>query len=371
MAIDWSTIARGTSNYNAYGTNTNPYDEQYAQTKRNISQTAGGILPFDQFAFRGIQPIQSETQEITGIQKTLPQIYNEAQQQYLARSAERQTLGRQSILAGGQDRYQQARLAMEQQRALSDTRGLTAGAAEGASQQLSATQQVALNQIESTTRAQLNELKAQGVQDEFLAQEYALRQVDIFKQTSPEWGLIESKSDALQFAMASGNMEEATQIQNELSLLKAQAVGLDEATINKFVNTSSTPLELRAATEDAINQLLEDPSAWDKVLAGLAIAGGITAAAAGVLMAPFTAGVSTGATVGGVGLITAGLVTLGFGINTASIEKDQELSVAEKREKLNQIFAEEAKYYRELGYTQEQINTLISERRKTLAPVYQ
>jgi len=309
--------------------------------------------------------------EIVNTGRTLQTVRQEAEAEYLARSAQQRYLGLQGIVAGGQDRYQQARMAMEQQQALSDTRGLTAGAAEGARQGLSATQQVALNQIEANTLSQINDLKAQGIQDEFLAQEYGLRQVDIFKQTSPEYGEIELLSGQMERAYALGDTERAAEIEKELVTKQAQFLGLDPEIYSNLTDPGASAPQVRASTQKFIDSISKDPSGVDKTWAVLGVAGGLALAIAGALASPITGGASLVATGTGIKMMAAGAVALSIGGTVGFFEARQELSPQEKKARIDRRLAEDRKLLIENGYTAEEADAAIAEAKKPLPPIYQ
>lgn len=387
MAIDWSTMAAGNTVYNTYGTNTTPYDEQYAQTKRNTNPMAGGILPFDQFAFRGIKPVNPEVakEEALYTGRTFDQVKNEAEAEYLARAAQRRDLDRQSIVMGGTDRYQQARLAMEQQRALSDTRGLTAGAAEGARQGLSATQQVALNQIESQTQSELLQLKQQGIQDEFLAQEWADRKLQEFQTSSPEAGQLRALQGLYQDAANRSDVAKMEELAPQIAATELAMFGTSQTEIKELINLAETGNipELSARFKRQVNRVTSD-SGMSNLLIGLGLTAGGTAAAvgagstiAGAITAAGGVGAALtstgiGATIGVPLLALAGLTAVGFGIYNLVVAGNKEWRSVEKRnELLDGFLADEKARLRSLGYTDEQINSAIEAKLDELDPVYQ
>lgn len=211
MAIDWSTLYRpGGQNlpgqqmdYTSavqgyYGTGTGAgsvpmsYDEIYRQTRSGARIPTYNVSPFDVFdasGLQGINPllapdgtIDTSKSPYEGLPSMNEYIQN-ARTQYEANRLQQLDLARQGALRTGADQYSQARMAMEQQRALSDTRGLTAGAREGAEQQLSAAQQVALNQIEAGTFGRLDQLEQLRAQIPMESLQYAQQEWELFQAT--------------------------------------------------------------------------------------------------------------------------------------------------------------------------------------------
>jgi hypothetical protein len=260
---------------------------------------------------------------------------------------------------------------MEQQMALSDTRGLTAGAREGAQQTLSATQQVALNQIESQTQSQLLELQQQGVQDEFLALEYASRKAEQFKSTSPEYASMEILQNNINFALQTGDLEGAKNLNDQLTVAKAQWSGADLQILETMANASAPIPQVRASTEKLIETLVSEPSNWDKFLGGVLIAGGVTVLVAGAIFAPFTGGGSLIGVKAGAAMIAGGAVAAGIGAQVTANEFLQSMSPEQKKERMDKLLAEDREILINYGYTAEQADKAIADAKVKLPPLYQ
>ena len=160
----------------------------------------------NQFSNLAPQPPGPE-QDLTGMamtnmNQTLGDVRQSAYQDYMARQLQQLELQKQGTMQTGADRFQQARMAMEQQGALSDTRGLTAGAAVGAQGQLGAQQQLVLNAIERGTMDDLRQLESQGLSLEFAANEWAGQKVEEFKQTSPQFQAVSATQLSYESAVA-------------------------------------------------------------------------------------------------------------------------------------------------------------------------
>lgn len=386
MAIDWSRYTPGGTNLprqqldytsavqNYYGSASNSvpknYDEMYQQAK-NGTIPRYSVSPFDVYDAAGIQgtgqPMEPTT-EIVNTQRSLQDVYNEAYANYLARSTEQRDLARQGIMAAGQDRYQQARMAMEQQRALSDTRGLTAGAREGAEAQTSAAQQVALNQIESNTRNELMQLKAQGIQDEFLGEQYAMQKLDQFKQMDPGWGRYESLSRDYQDALTRGDAEAAEAIRGDLRTLESQLLGFSDLPEYTDITSTMSLDDLDADVTALAERLSQDPSGLDKLAAVGLFLGGTALLVGGILSIPFTGGVSFTTVAPAVGMITAAAGAYTAGSYITAVEGDQQMSVADKKAKIDAAYAQERTRLINLGYPAEEIDRIITEARQELPP---
>lgn len=185
----------------------------YAQ--RNAQAQIAGMAPVNFNALLGPDGTVDPNAQVPNLPKTFTEIQQEAEARYLQMAAQSRDVARQSALLAGADQYSQARMAMEQQMALSDTRGLTAGAAEGARQTLSATQQVALNQIQSSTMQQLFEIDSQALQDPLIAAEYGAKLAEIAKSNNPDLITAEGILSQAQRASEAGNTVQADQLMDQ------------------------------------------------------------------------------------------------------------------------------------------------------------
>ena len=186
------------SNFRANQTGFAPGSANWLQTA-----DASGRLQFDALAPRRPKPEDNlEQMALAGMEQTLGDVRQSAYQDYMARQLQQLELQKQGAMLTGADRFQQARLAMEQQRGLSDTRGLTAGAAVGAQGQLGAQQQLVLNSIERGTMDDLRQLESQGITAEFAANEWANQKVQEFMQTDESWRNVDAAGSAVETAAA-------------------------------------------------------------------------------------------------------------------------------------------------------------------------
>lgn len=398
MAINYSDLVYGIQNKaTATGrtsSNTGDYQTLYNQTRamplsgsqagsadflanyarQNTRAMGAGMAPVDFNAMLGPEGQVNPNAAVPNTQRSLQDVYNEAYANYLARSTEQQNLARQGIMAAGQDRYQQARLAMEQQRGLSDTRGLTAGAREGAEAQTSAAQQVALNQIEATTRSELLNLKAQGVQDEFLGEQYAMQKVEQFKQIDPGWGKYQSSMSDYQDAINRNDTEDAAKIRESQRQMEAELLGFADDPNYTGITSSSSAAEVSARTSRIIDRVTKNPSDMELLVqaipTALLIAGGAAAVIGGILLSPLTGGTSVMVTGWGLTTITAGVAAIGAGTYNAAVLNDQSLSNEEKRAKIDAMYEEERKELISLGFTEEQAQAAIDADREDLAPIF-
>ena len=402
MAVDYSSLLYGTAptrpelraqkpNQRLYDGN---YQEMYNQQRtmpvsgfaagsadflanyaqRNVQAQQAGMSPVNFKSLLGPDGQVDPNAQISNLQKTPQEIFNEAQAEYLARATQQRDIARQGIQAAGQDRYQQARMAMEQQMALSDTRGLTAGAAEGARQSLSATQQVALNQLESTTRSELLNLKAQGVQDEFLAQEWAMQKVQQSNILSENQQIVAALVNEYQNAYAQNNTDKMNTITAQITELTLTDLGIDPSKIKEITDTTTSTAQIRATADEAVQELLETPEELDKWVALGMIAGGalLIGASAALTVTTIGAGAPVGAVGVGKGLLMIGAASaaLFFGNSQKSAYNDKTLSVEQKKTRINEIYQEEYNYLISYGFTAEEAQAAIDADRKTLPPAF-
>lgn len=401
MAIDYTSMIYGNrtaeqpKRTTGQGAREVNYDELYRQANQgnfsnmsaNISGSAAGSADFlADYARRNNQVQQAGMTSasfnpllgpegmvnlnapIVNVNKSSQQIFDEAQAKYLETATASRDLTRQGIQRTGADQYSQARMAMEQQMALSDTRGLTAGAREGAQQTLSATQQVALNQIESNIQSQLLELKAQGVQDEFLGQEYAMRKLDQFKQTDPQWGQLESLGRDYQDAITRGDAEGGAKIRQQMANLEGQLLGF--ANIDGYTPpTSDMSLDdLDADVRALAERISKDPSGFDKLAVAGLFLGGTALLIGGIVAAPFTAGTSLGASVKGSLMIVGAAGAYVTGTYITAVEVDQTMSTEDKKAKIDAAYAQERARLIDLGYPPADVDRIIAEARIELPP---
>ena len=314
---------------------------------------------------------------IANLNKTQGEVFNEAQARYLAMATENRDLTRQGIQRTGADQYSQARMAMEQQMALSDTRGLTAGAREGAQQTLSATQQVALNQIESQTQSQLLELKQQGVQDEFLAQEYAHMTLQNLSITDPRYGKIDDLTREYQNAANTNDVDEMNRISKEISIRTEEIrTGFVSPEDQKILdNPGSSDIELSAAAERQLTRVLGDTD-WLQFAASLGtVALGVAMVTGSVMAFVPTGGASSISAFKGGALIIAGLAGLGIGLvgvqRTGEDIGQAARTVEQEKARVNRILARQRRSLLARGYTNEEIDVGFQLRLASEDPVYQ
>jgi hypothetical protein len=328
---------------------------------QNNQASMAGSSPVSFNPLLGPEGVVNPNATLTGPGKTLTQVENEAYSQYLSSAMQQRDLSRQGIQAAGGDRYQQARLAMEQQRGLSDTRGLTAGARQGASDQLSAAQQVALNQIESGVRNELTQLKQQGIQDEFLAQEYASRKVEQFKQTDPQWGKLEILSNKYNGALQLGDKEGAQAALNELLTLQGNLLGTEVTDV-----LGSSTLTVSQKRDDLIQRMSSNPQLSEKIWTWVgafgAIIGGSFLMGAGFFLAPMGIGIPMAA-------VGAGLLV--YGGHLSKVASDKNMPMEKKVAQVDKILAEQRAEWIEMKYPPADVDKAIAEYRAKLIPAFQ
>jgi hypothetical protein len=320
-------------------------------------------------------PTPGPNDQVVNTNRTFQTVRQEAEAGYLARATEYRDLAQQGIQRTGADQYSQARMAMEQQRALSDTRGLTAGAREGANQMLSATQQVALNQIESQTQSELLQLQQQGIQDEFLAQEWADIKVKQFQTESEEAGYLASLNNDYQAAVnRNADEDELITIRNEQRRVELQLYGKylspEEQAI--FTDPNTPEAELDARTIRVIERITDDANLVDGLVGlGLIAIGTIGIAASGAVS--LVGGVAVGiplATLSKVAL-AAGIVsvTTGFALGGAEVGKEFR-STDQEVKRTNRLLNNNYKKLVEEGFTPEEARAAVDARLSKLPPVF-
>jgi hypothetical protein len=188
-------------------------------------------------------------------QKTIAQMQDEARAKYEATRLEQIDIARQGALRGGSDQYSQARMAMEQQMGLSDTRGLTAGAREGAQVQLSAAQQVALNQIESGTLNRLDQLDSFAAQIPVEAMEFAQKELEFKLQSDPRTRQLDSPDPEIA-AKAYGSLYGLTDVEVDdlISELSGTTIGSAEYNM-KIESTLDRQLTLLAGDANLVDSI--------------------------------------------------------------------------------------------------------------------
>ncbi len=260
--------------------------------------------------------------------RTITEIGQEAELAEQARLLELRDMQRQFAQQQGGDMYSQAMMAMEQQRALSDTRGLSAGAAVGAEQMLSATQQMALNQIQSATMDQLMQIDAASLEDTKIAQAAGARAIELAELTDPRFAKMRNLLRNVDVLEATGQRDKALETFQEANLLEAEIYGFDptnanpalawDSVIQREIAAINRPEESDAATR---NRNLMIIGGAVLVVSGIALkvlSGGF----ATPLGAPLTvkgAGMVAGAVGGAAGYTMAGVgkAVLGYGLKAA------------------------------------------------------
>ncbi len=387
--IDWSIYTPGGTGVGqtqtpGQRTNLSDYQSLYAnsgtvgvRTEPFAMTGSPSVSPYDVFDAAGVSGLPTANDQVVNTNRTFQTVRQEAEAGYLARATEQRDLARQGIQRTGADQYSQARMAMEQQRALSDTRGLTAGAREGAQQTLSATQQVALNQIESQTQSELLQLQQQGIQDEFLAQEWADRKVQQFQTESDEAGYLVSLNNDYNDAVARQDTEAMKTIRKEQRRVELQLYGkyLTPEEIKVFTDTGSSEAKVDEATTKMIQRVTADAGFRDTAIAvGLIVAGAAIIFAAGAVT---VASVGTAAPItipakfGGKALLAVGIASLTTGgvvgateIGQATRSTDREVTRVTRR--LNRSYDRLI----EEGFTPEEARFAVNVELQKLPPVF-
>jgi hypothetical protein len=362
----------------------------YAQ--RNVPAQISGMGPV---SFNPLLGPERANDQVVNTNRTFETVRQEAEAGYLARATEQRDLAQQGILMGGRDRYQQARMALEQQRALSDTSGLTAGAREGAQQTLSATQQVALSQIEAQTQSELLQLQQQGVQDEFLAQEWADIKVQQFQTSSPEAGALRGLQTLYQNAANTGDVDKMNELAPQVVASELALFGTPQTEVKAIQDAAEAGNlpELNFLVKERIRNITGDSGGLTTLIGlgstgggilvgagavakivgavGTAIAGqGILAGAGAIVAGAVAAGPL--AVAGTVALAVVGVAAVTFGAYRMVVGAQQMFRSPErKRELLNEVLADERVRLNRLGYTNEAIDAAIDETVKNLDPIFQ
>jgi len=310
-----TTLAGGS--YSAYGT------IPQTNTNQSFDMLAGadtGVQPYEMAAMSQEQPFTG------GLTRT--QVHEQAMISQQSRMLEMRDRQRQFVQQQGGDMYSQAMMAMEQQRALSDTRGLSAGAAVGAEQMLSATQQMALNQIQGATMDQLMQIDAAALQDDQIAQAAGARAIELAELTDPRFAKMRNLLRNVEVLLATGDTEKALETFQEANLVEAELYGFEPTSANPALAWDSV-IQREIA---AINRPEESDAAIRN--RNLMLIGGAVLVVAGIAIKVFTGGTGTplGApvTAKGVGLMTGALggaagytmagvgkAVLGFGFKVA------------------------------------------------------
>lgn len=347
----------------------------YAQ--RSAQAQTAGMAPVSFNALLGPDGTFDPNAQIPNMQKTPGEVFTEAQASYLAKAIENRDIARKGIMAAGQDRYQQARMAMEQQMALSDTRGLTAGAAEGARQTLSATQQVALNQIEATTRSELLQLQAQGVQDEFLANEYAQMKLQELEITDSRFGVLSGLMRDYQDASNRNDTDAMEQINKQISIRENEIrTGIVSEEDQKILdNPESSDIEISAAAERQINRVLADPNAWDIAIGVGLVALGVVAVVGSGVLTVASGGTAAALTVPaglmGKAALVAGISSIAAGFGVVGTDIGQRArNVEQEKNRVNNILKNQRRILLTKGFTNEEIDIAFRARMAQEDPVY-
>jgi hypothetical protein len=260
--------------------------------------------------------------------RTITEIGQEAELAEQARLLQLRDQQRQFTQQQGGDMYSQAMMAMEQQRALSDTRGLSAGAAVGAEQMLSATQQMALNQIQGATMDQLMQIDAASLEDNKIAQAAGMRAIEIAEQTDPRFAQMRNLLRNVEVLEATGQTEKALETFQEANLVEAEIYGFDPTNANpalawdnviqKEIAAINRPEESDAATRNR-NLMLIGGAVLAVAGIALTVYSGGAATPLGAKLTVKGAGLMTGALGGAAGYTMAGVgkAALGYGLKVA------------------------------------------------------
>jgi hypothetical protein len=376
------------SNFTANQTGFAPGSADWLAASARTNPSVMGTLNFNTL----LNP-EVANQEVVNTNRTFQTVREEAEADYLARATEYRDLARQGIQQTGADQYSQARMAMEQQRALSDTRGLTAGAAEGARQGLSATQQIALNQIEAQTQSELLNLKAQGIQDEFLAQEWADRKVEQFQTESPEVGELMTLRGLYQGAANRQDIDTMASLEPQIAALELSVFGVSEERTQELINIAETGSlqSLAKELQEEIKKITAEPESISRLANFGFIAGGgattiigiakTVGAAKGIITAASAASGIFGSIAAGAGAVTvgavawplavaAGIAAIGWGLYKLYERNQLKASVSEKAEIVDELLGERRTELLEIGLTNEQIDLVFAEATKDENPIY-
>ena len=368
-------------------------------------------------------------EEVLYTGKTRTEIAREAERAQLSSLADFRDLQRLSVVNQGGSMYQQAQMAMEQQRAFSDTRGLSAGAREGANQMLSATQQVALAQIQNATRDQLLQIDAQSLQDPKIAQDAMMRALEIDELLNPAVAEANSLFRNAEILESMGDRPGAVKALNEANIIQAGYYGYQapeplNPTESLLTWDAHTRAQLDGLNKPEMSDEAKNARNWAigigvalvvagialkitgvgaapglalsakgaAMLAGLgkgaaattAVVGNMTGVAAGVTGA---AKVGIGATIGGGALnIAGGTLTsilgggkiafsgaslLGWQTYQGALQNDRNLSPEEKVVKSDLYIAGQIQRWRDEGFTEQEIEAELADFNATRLPFLQ
>ena len=262
-------------------------------------------------------PIAPGETQLPFVEDRLEQIRLNARTEELARLSDFREMQRQFTQRQGASSYEQAMMAMEQQRALSDTRGLTAGAREGAEQRLSATQQVALNQIQNATMDQILQIDAASIQDAQVADEYGMRALQAFKATNPDFVAYEAATNNLNVAYNSNDPAKIEAAERAFFEAQSRALGipLDSSIYEGVIDTSSAASAANSIRQTTMSELqrLSTPASGGQVATQASLSAGSALAAVATVakgaskslaVAAQTAAAGTAATAAGQTTIT-------------------------------------------------------------------
>ena len=336
--------------------------------QQNVQAQRAGMSPVNFNALLGPDgTVDTSKAPFEGL-PTLEEIQQQARTQYETSRLQQVDLARQSAMRGGADQYSQARMAMEQQRALSDTRGLTAGAAEGAQQQLSAAQQVALNQIESGTLNRLDQLDSFAAQIPIEAMEFAQKELDFKLASDPRTRLLDSPDPEIA-AKAYGSLYglSAEEIDDLVSELSGTTIGSVEYNM-KIESTIDRQLTLLAGDANLVDSIFGfgiQMLGTGAVATGLTkmvipamkglgvkwagsnvLGAGIVGKLAGIGLAPFLAKA----------VIVAGVAYLGFQLVKGVMDyQTKAKDPVEKTKMVKDMVREQTEQFKAEGFTDRQI----------------
>jgi hypothetical protein len=162
---------------------------------------------------------------------------------------------------------------------------------------LSATQQMALNQIQGATMDQLMQIDAASLEDTKIAEAAGMRAIEIAEKTDPRFAQMRNLLRNVEVLAATGQTDKALEAFQEANLVEAEIYGFEPTNANPALAWDNV-IQTEIA---AINRPEESDAAIRN--RNIAIGIGLTLVVAGIIAKPFTAGGSTVVTAKGAAMV--------------------------------------------------------------------
>jgi hypothetical protein len=245
---------------------------------------------------------------------------------------------------------------------------------------LSATQQMALNQIQGATMDQLMQIDTEALRDPMLAQEFGARAFDLAERMSPELRQANAYFQDYQALMAAGREDAAFSALEKAQTATAETYGYE---YNSKLSGAEAAIQWNSAIQANMNRIQQpEMTTGQRAMQWGTAALGLGLIVAGILGTVKTFGAAS--PIGaisikkGLGLIVASATSLGMigggGVFTyqAFQQNDRNLSVEQKQEKMNEYIQTQIGMWKNEGWSAERINNeLENELAPGLLPIYQ